>query len=613
MRWGWIRGALVWAMLVWGTTAQASDWVVKQTLTPNPAQTTDIVTLTVTVAALSGESPAHVKTAQVPNFDGFLLVNTNTFSQAAEIQPGVVREAKIFAFALRPHRNGTLSIEEVLFDADGSIVKSEPVELEVVAPTTPSLPPLGRPRPPANKGRSTAPVNTPGDDFFLQTKVKPDSVYVGQTLFVRYDLYRKSIIGAGIYDLREPDFKDFWPHDATDENQNAFSTRKHLFQGKSYESELLRAYILVPLSAGPHEAAAIEAEVTRGNYAKRWIGTAPYPIEVKPLPAGAPAGFDPSNVTADPVLYAELGVSGGRDLKAVRVGDSLSLSVKLSGTGAITQMELAPMAQSDGLQHFDPRVAERYDAVVRDRLEGRKRFAITMVPLREGTVEVPPVRFVYFDPEEAVYKELVKGPWTVEVTGFAPNAPQVLQQAQAEQTAEMADQVAGTRLVAPPRSGAGEGVSRGGAHYQAWWFLLLMVFPPLSWVGLELWSWRGRRREEQSDVLRTKGAAKTARKALRAARKAEGKERLAAVESSLREYLEARHEVRSRSMTGKALERALTRAGASPEVAREVVALFSDIEAQRYAPAGLEEGLGGWVERAESVLSELESMDRGGA
>jgi hypothetical protein len=126
----------------------------------------------------------------------------------------------------------------------------------------------------------------------------------------------------------------------------------------------------------------------------------PLPATVRPLPAeGRPASFSG--------LVGDFQIKVSPESAAVKVGDSITLEISLSGTGSLSGFRLPALPEGLGLRAYDD------EPVIRARMEDGRYSAVAMykralVPEKEGTIEVPGLQIPIFDPERGY--RLIEGP-----------------------------------------------------------------------------------------------------------------------------------------------------------------------------------------------------------
>ena len=132
-------------------------------------------------------------------------------------------------------------------------------------------------------------------------------------------------------------------------------------------------------------------------------------VAVEPPPAGRP----PEYVGA----VGDLAIAARLDSRRGRVGDPMLLTVRLSGAGNV---KLFPPPQLDipwaNLVRADERV--QVDSAAR-RIRGAKEFDWVLTPKVAGELDVPPIRYGYFNPDTRRYAVTAAAPAHVTIApGF---------------------------------------------------------------------------------------------------------------------------------------------------------------------------------------------------
>lgn len=124
-----------------------------------------------------------------------------------------------------------------------------------------------------------------------------------------------------------------------------------------------------------------------------------------------PLAFRPADFTG---AVGALRVAARLDTLASRVGDPLMLSVRVEGTGNVKLFPRPTVAVPWGtLVAGEERV--RVDTTAR-RIRGSKEFDWILTPHEAGELEVPAVRYTFFNPEGRRYETAVANPLRVSIT-----------------------------------------------------------------------------------------------------------------------------------------------------------------------------------------------------
>ncbi len=169
--------------------------------------------------------------------------------------------------------------------------------------------------------------------------------------------------------------------------------------------------------------------------------------EARPLPPGAPDGFD--NAVGDFRLAARV------ESAEVQEGDPVQVVLEISGTGNLDTLSPPKPAESAGWKLYaaaaEPRGEERREP------NGTVRFRQFMRPL-ELKAQVPAFRMVYFDPKSESYKTLLSDPIPLDMKAApAPKAealaPPPTLAVPVERMTDILGLIDTPRLVLPDKSG----------------------------------------------------------------------------------------------------------------------------------------------------------------
>jgi hypothetical protein len=123
--------------------------------------------------------------------------------------------------------------------------------------------------------------------------------------------------------------------------------------------------------------------------------TDPIQIEVLPLPSdGRPSDF--SGAVGD----FRLRVVPSAD--EIRVGESVTLSVRIEGRGNIKSISEIPLPKFDGFRVFAPKARDSV-RVEQGRIGGAKIFDLVLVPEVMGSFSLAGITLSYFDPVKGAY------------------------------------------------------------------------------------------------------------------------------------------------------------------------------------------------------------------
>lgn len=213
------------------------------------------------------------------------------------------------------------------------------------------------------------------------------------------------------------------------------------------------------------------------------LSTGELKLEVLPLPEeGKPESFAGAIGELEAVQEIE-------ESKGLRVGEPVSVKLEVSGYGNFPRMGAPLVAESDDWKVFPPR--ESFVQEDNYGYRGTKTFEYIFVPRKSGHLNLPTLRFSYFDPEAETYREQTMPPIALDVApapaGATPPEPsQVLSQSEAPTSESSASSPFPDNGLVGLHLQAGSERSLRPVFTQSWFWvvngLLALAAVPLWWV-----------------------------------------------------------------------------------------------------------------------------------
>jgi len=564
---------------------------------------------------IQGTQQVPPPTFDVPGFDIQFLGPSTQVS----IVNGVVSSSVTHLYVLLPRQEGRFTIAPITLIIDGKSYATEPIEVEVVAA---AAAPRGQP-----PGLSEADA---GQTLQLELSVEKSRVYLNEPIRGRLQLLISGVAVRGIElpsltadgflvkPVREPTQSDVViggaPHTLLSFDVTAIPIRAGTL-------ELGPASIVCQVAARRRSARTGAGhdpfqdlfgdsffDDVFGNVRTRPVELRAKPviIEVLPLPEEArPADFGGAvgrftmEVAAVPTQVA--------------AGEPVTLTMTIEGSGNFDTVT-APALGGD-LRHFkvyDPQPSKA------DEQEGqRKIFEQVVIPLDPGVVQVPPVRFSYFDPHAGRYETIAKGPIALTVTPSAsPQGVRIVDQAGAAGAALQAQpEVLGRDLIYI-KEALGP-IRRAGAPWHASarvWALLLAPWAMLA-AGHAWRRWRLKIAADPSALVAgraMKRAMAQHRAAARLGREGKLRECYERIFRTVQRYVGDRFGLPGEGLTKMELEQRLRERGVSEELVQELAAVLDRCDAARFAPQSeAAERMEPTLDAVALLLRRLERVKRG--
>ena len=593
------RGAL-WALAALAAVsgpARAAEVVLSAEVDRDVVGPGEVVTLRARL--VSPEAPSRWEFPDSPDFE--VLADAPSQEHSVSLGGGggvLIRQVYGVTRELRPRRTGTLRIPAITAVVRGRTYTTGPIAVTVSAAGGPPSAGPAAPGPGAGTPVPGRAYRGWERDLVLQVELDRAEAYLGEQVVA--EVWLLSPLDLGTFEaLRPPGLDGFWKEDL-------YSARGLLgFDVRDVKGIPTRAYCLYraalfPTRAGDLEIGPFEfadfvvhtrppGALDPGEAVRITRRSAPVTLHVKPLPPGAPDGFEPANV-------GRLSLQGGAAPPQVAVGEPITVRVAVSGDGNVRALSPPHLKQFPGARTFPP--TTRDEIGERDRrLQGTRLEETVLVPERSGELVIPPVEWPYFDPRAGRYQVARTPEIRVAVVPAAPaTGPQGAPGSNAL--------AAGLR---PIRSG--EALTRHGPPaWQRRWFAALLLAPPAAFL---LVTALGRLQLGPRGAEPGRRAGRSARRRLgRARRRLERSDRpgaLAEVEHALSGYAADRLGRPTARLTREALLKGLSRAGAHPPATRALREALDLLDLARFGAGGAQaEEVLAAAERAVGALEEAD-------
>ena len=581
------------ALVFWmGTsTVSAQSIRVQASVSATEIGTEEAVTFTVSV---SGSDGSGLSAPPAPETRGLSLLQSTPGTQRnVSIVNGQVSQSFGFTWSFRPIAEGSARIEPVTITVNGTQYTTEPIDIRVVAQSQrPARAPARRDpfsllRPPANAEPPPAPTDR---DIFIRATPRSATIWRNEQLVVEYKLYFREGI-----QLRQSRLTDSWDAEGFWREELDVETRPIpqtvVENGLRYNVITLKRAAVFPARAGDLtiDPLRIESEAmlpfgqrdpfqslfsTRSRYTPVDLASPEVSVTARPLPDNAPETFQGA--------VGRFNMDVRVDKTTLEVGSSLQVQATISGTGNLATMAAPVLDAPAVFDVYDPQTSNTLDRSG-TRLAGSRTFSWVLIPRSNGTFDLPPVRFSWFDPGAGVYRETESEPFSVTVTG----------------TSTIPDAVATTTNglpvddVAPVITSSSTWASIGSTplHHRPLTYIL-MLLPLLIWGGVAGWTEYMERMAANPDLARGKRAHPLSRKHLKQASLLLDDTDTAAffeeLDRAVLGFIGNRLNVAERGMTRERLASTLATSGATPDMMRQLNAFLDVCDLGRYAPANMD-------------------------
>ncbi len=352
----------------------------------------------------------RVTSLPIPQAGGLELSNgrTSTSQQTSIIngsaEYSITQQLIIDA---KPPRVGKFTIPSYVFQYKGQSYRAPAATLETVER-------------PADAGP------TADELIFLKTDT-PEHLYVGQTTPIQLKLYVSEDVRLTSLNSFDRSADGFTISELPESQQG-----RELYAGRQYQVYTWPLTI-TPIQTGEQDLSfqfTVSANIPNQNqrrdpFGRRGFGsslfddlfgqnerftvyTEPTQVEVSALPtANQPNSFTGAIGDFSMKVYT--------DRDNTQAGEPIMLSIEISGQGNFERINGPSIPETAQWRSYDPEskfLPHAEDNVLR----GSKRFDYVMIPNHAGSIEIPEIRFAYYDPEAKRYTELNSPPIPIKVS-----------------------------------------------------------------------------------------------------------------------------------------------------------------------------------------------------
>ena len=369
---------------------------------PDTASTCEAVEISVAVSAPGRAAPRLI----VPSLAPFDVLRSSEVPHMSRDQSTSVAE---YRYVLTTDRVGTFTLGPFEAQVGSTTVRSRPIVLAVRSSE-------GRGQLPSVVARARVDTSL---DVSFRAATQPETVFVGQQANYEVAVFLNQTVRDRL--RRNP---TFFPPDMQSMLAYDLPARpdapRHTGASRCFDA-LVYQRALFPLMAGRFSIPPAELVYSLPLSASFFAREETHELEtdstvviaVEPPAQGRPADYGGA--------VGNLKVAAHLDTAATRVGDPLMLTVRVSGTGNVklfprpaVGVPWASVVKGDERVNVDTTAS---------RIRGAKEFDWVLTPRVAGELDLPPIRYSYFNPDSRRYEVASTGPTHVHVaTGTLASA-----------------------------------------------------------------------------------------------------------------------------------------------------------------------------------------------
>lgn len=356
-----------------------------------------------------------VEDIQVGEFPGFeLLYGPSTSSQSSfQMVNGKTTHSSTitFTYVLLAEKEGDYTLPSASVKVNGKTIRSGTAAIQVL--------PSSRASHGTSSGRGSASQNhrhADGDlsdsDLFITATASKSKIFEQEAVVLTYKLY--TLVNVRQLSGDMPELDGFHCQELNSKAQMQLKYER--YNGRNYGTAIWRQYVLFPQKSGrmtiPSISFDAEVEVTNPNadpfdiffgggsltqMLRKTLRTPEIEIDVTPLPLPAPSNFSGA--------VGKFSMTGSLTPEQLDANDAASMRIVISGQGNMKLMKAPVVDAPKDFEVYTPKETDKTSNTA-GGAKGNVVFDYVIVPRHGGKYSIPPVEFVYFNPESEKYVTL---------------------------------------------------------------------------------------------------------------------------------------------------------------------------------------------------------------
>lgn len=578
------------------------------------------------------ENAKDVQQILPPSLKDFIVISGPNQSSGYSSVNGAVKQYIAVSYTIKPRGTGRFIISPAQAKADGIILKSNSVTIEVSAnsggknnqsnrntlpfagfdPFEDTRPTLVYSESVLRKGENA--LEKIKQNILVKAVVDKTTCYVGEPVVVTYKLYTRLKSESNL--TQNPSFNGFSVIDLV-QPDNLNYTREKL-NGKEFNVYTIRKSQLYPLQSGilELEAAEIENNVhfIKESYANKQfnaygglydvfsetmvppeaiedhkvtLASKPISITVKPLPENSrPSSFKGA--------VGRFQIKCSLDKESYTTDDAGKFLVLIQGQGNLQMVNTPEIAWPKGLEVFEPKVTEDLNKL-NVPVSGKKLIEFPFTIAAPGSYSIPAINFAFFDPVSGQYQSAITPAVNFTVskgTGKSRDIP-----VKENQKEKFLNRI----------------------FHNRW--ILVTVIASLIIAGLLFWLFKEHKRDktnrvneeaieiktEEKQVVEIEDAASLLKETEANLLQHNSKAFYQSLNNCLKAYLTNWLQLPMESLNKKNISLQLDRNGIATDTAKRFLQLLDEVEWQLYTPVADEDKMPAVFENARELLDVLNS------
>lgn len=324
-----------------------------------------------------------------------------------------------FTYIVSANKAGNYTIPAARAKVDGKQMHSNVLHVKVSGSASSSQQGRGQ-RSGNGSGAQASNGHISGNALFMKVSANKSRVHEQEPILLTYKVY--TLVNLTSLTGKMPDLKSFYTREVPLPQQKSFHIET--LNGRPYRTVTWQQYVMFPQTTGKLEIPSLDYEgmVMLENRdvdpfeaffnggsgyteVKKVIKAPGLTVTVDPLPAR------PSNFSGGVGTFS---LSASLDKDKVKANDPVTLRIVVSGVGNMKLIKQPTVVLPKDFDQYDAKVTDK-TKLSTNGIEGNMVYDVLIVPRHQGTYELQPVEFVYFDTKSGSYKTLRSQPFTLKV------------------------------------------------------------------------------------------------------------------------------------------------------------------------------------------------------
>jgi len=332
-----------------------------------------------------------------------------------------------YSFTLRAQKEGTFTIPAATFVVDGNQVKSNSVQIRVIASQQ-----AGTPQTQQTQGTKPQQQTQTFDknEVFVRASASKTNPYQGEQVIITHKLYVGQSVNGGyrVNSAITPTQSGLWSYTLGEPNAENVA-KQEVMNGKRYAVHEIRRTAVFPQKTGDVTVTPMELDFTANVVSQQSSGDPFFDrffggrqnaqnfkldvrsnavqLNVKPLPQSN----KPENFSG---LVGSFTMRSSLSRAQLKANDATNLTVTISGTGNIQHIDPLDIVFPPDFDVTEPRVTDNIDTKG-NSVNGSRNFEYVIIPRNEGSFTIPKASFTFFDPQTNTYKSLATQEFTLQI------------------------------------------------------------------------------------------------------------------------------------------------------------------------------------------------------